>query len=1050
MADVRIGGAVVDFRARNAEFIAAARKNGQALRSQERRVRGLQRRVRRFNMAARDMARRLTSIRTAAVAAAGLAGIGYLIQRQVALADQTIKSARATGLTAESFQELRFAADLGGISAENFTSAMVAFAKRVGEARVETGTMTTILRRMDEALFGNIQRAESTEEAFNLIIDAAVNLESELDRSALLAAAFGRTVGPQMANFLLQGTEGIAAAREEAQRLGAVVSGTLLRSAEELQDDITRLATLLRSRLLTAILENADEIERFTDVLLTGLPHAIDIVAGSLRVLADHLGTIVTLVASLSGARLGAAIGSLFGPVGTGVGLAIGGLAGFGTGRLAVAAIQDLVAGQQEAVTEIELLQQRLAALDDEIVRTTERTLADGTQNAQEIALLRSMAQERIQLGLEISRLHAAAEQLASAGSTRAGAGARSAAAGLGLPSVRELDALLARAERIRSFIGDLRGTAETRLRQSQQQIDLLGLEATAATRLAARNEILNAVADERVRLTERLGVASREAGTIAATYNEAVATGNEQLAGVLEARKAAAEAAHTAAQADLDLFTAQTTNLRDLIALWAQAADAATAYAAAVATTQAQVDAFNTELTREQAALGVQRDLQQSIADAGRRRIRDIERRTAAIGLEADQLELLTYRQEVLEQLVGRRLQLERSLATAQDNQRLAAEAVSRAQIEGHLTVIAAAQERHAAAAAAVRDAQNLVDAFAGQRDAVLATAQAIEGDLIGALEALADAERLSLVRDSWIAVFGSIGRAVEDTAVAITRAFADSTRAIFDASRDFTEALLQDWENLGEALLDILRRLAEEVFRTLIARPLGQAVGDLLSSLLPTAAAGAEAAGGAASAVALSGSAAQLSGSAVALSGSGAALSGAAATLTGSGATISAAGATLTGSAATLTTSGATLTGAGATLTGSAGALAASAGALAGAAGALGAAAAASAIPLPIPGLQHGGFHSGGLSVVGEAGPELVDFRRPGRVYPTDVLSAAIASGGSGVVIHFAPVIESVDESGVRSALLDILPQFDESVRGAIRTNLGRRSATRRQARS
>ena len=64
--------------------------------------------------------------------------------------------------------------------------------------------------------------------------------------------------------------------------------------------------------------------------------------------------------------------------------------------------------------------------------------------------------------------------------------------------------------------------------------------------------------------------------------------------------------------------------------------------------------------------------------------------------------------------------------------------------------------------------------------------------------------------------------------------------------------------------------------------------------------------------------------------------------------------------------------------------------------------------------PGFQRGGFHRGGLAIVGERGPELADFRRPTRIYPTEDLAAAV-SGAGGVTINFAPVISSVDEAGV-----------------------------------
>ena len=94
-------------------------------------------------------------------------------------------------------------------------------------------------------------------------------------------------------------------------------------------------------------------------------------------------------------------------------------------------------------------------------------------------------------------------------------------------------------------------------------------------------------------------------------------------------------------------------------------------------------------------------------------------------------------------------------------------------------------------------------------------------------------------------------------------------------------------------------------------------------------------------------------------------------------------------------------------------------------------------------IPGLQHGGRGSG-FAVVGEGGPELVDFRRPGRVYSNDELSAAI-SGGGAPYFNFAPIIQSSDGPAVRRAVLESFPIFEERVLRRFAGDMRRPSALR-----
>ena len=95
-------------------------------------------------------------------------------------------------------------------------------------------------------------------------------------------------------------------------------------------------------------------------------------------------------------------------------------------------------------------------------------------------------------------------------------------------------------------------------------------------------------------------------------------------------------------------------------------------------------------------------------------------------------------------------------------------------------------------------------------------------------------------------------------------------------------------------------------------------------------------------------------------------------------------------------------------------------------------------------IPGLQSGGFHGGGLALVGEGGPELVDFNRPGRVYTNEELAGAVGGGG-GSTFNFAPIIQSADASAVRRAVSEAFPVFEARVLGRLGTDSGRPSSLR-----
>ena len=80
-----------------------------------------------------------------------------------------------------------------------------------------------------------------------------------------------------------------------------------------------------------------------------------------------------------------------------------------------------------------------------------------------------------------------------------------------------------------------------------------------------------------------------------------------------------------------------------------------------------------------------------------------------------------------------------------------------------------------------------------------------------------------------------------------------------------------------------------------------------------------------------------------------------------------------------------------------------------------------------LGVPGRQAGGLASG-LTLVGERGPELVDFRRPAQVYSTDALARAFsaAGAGGGVTVVFAPQVGSGGGADVDGALQRAFAEF------------------------
>ena len=95
---------------------------------------------------------------------------------------------------------------------------------------------------------------------------------------------------------------------------------------------------------------------------------------------------------------------------------------------------------------------------------------------------------------------------------------------------------------------------------------------------------------------------------------------------------------------------------------------------------------------------------------------------------------------------------------------------------------------------------------------------------------------------------------------------------------------------------------------------------------------------------------------------------------------------------------------------------------------------------------GFQQGGLARRGFAIVGEGGPELVDFRNPSRVYPNEDLAAAIGSSGDRVVVNQNMTFNGVEPAGLMAAGRQIQAETQAAVISYFETNARRPSGLRR----
>lgn len=172
----------------------------------------------------------------ASAAASGVRSLFAFAEGQAQIVDAASKMAARLGMTYGEFAGLSLAADLAGVSMESVgkasTKAEIAFAN----ASAGSSTATAAFARL--GLTVEQLNGMSAAERFDAIASAIAALPSESERAAAAVQVFGRA-GAELLPLFAGGAEGIAQAREQAERLGLVLTNAQGQDVEAMNDAFT-------------------------------------------------------------------------------------------------------------------------------------------------------------------------------------------------------------------------------------------------------------------------------------------------------------------------------------------------------------------------------------------------------------------------------------------------------------------------------------------------------------------------------------------------------------------------------------------------------------------------------------------------------------------------------------------------------------------------------------------------------------------------------------------------------------------------------------------
>lgn len=216
------------------------------------------------------IARSLGPIGLALGAAAGAAvALGVAARRAAADVAEIGDAADRAGVAVDTYEQLRAALIQVGQPTGTLESALSALNRRIGEARAGAGEAAKVFKTLDIELTD----AEGPRSFEAVLADIADRFQ-ELDASQRLA--LGQKLGEETFRSLVpvleQGSEGLRRYAEEAERLGLLFGGEVIRQAQELNIAFERQSTIVGVQMKTAFLQAGPAVVALSENVAAAAP----------------------------------------------------------------------------------------------------------------------------------------------------------------------------------------------------------------------------------------------------------------------------------------------------------------------------------------------------------------------------------------------------------------------------------------------------------------------------------------------------------------------------------------------------------------------------------------------------------------------------------------------------------------------------------------------------------------------------------------------------------------------------------------------------------
>jgi hypothetical protein len=177
----------------------------------------------------------------AAAAAAAVVAVGAAFanatRNAINFADEMAKTSQRIGVTTEALSKLQYAAKLSDVSLSDLRVGLSQLARNMDMNSDAFERLGIAIRNQDGSL-------RDTGDVFNDLVERFSRMQDGAQKTALAMEIFGRS-GANMIPLLNAGAAGLKSMTDEAEQLGLVIDRNTSKRAEQFNDNITRLSSVL-------------------------------------------------------------------------------------------------------------------------------------------------------------------------------------------------------------------------------------------------------------------------------------------------------------------------------------------------------------------------------------------------------------------------------------------------------------------------------------------------------------------------------------------------------------------------------------------------------------------------------------------------------------------------------------------------------------------------------------------------------------------------------------------------------------------------------------